>query len=122
VTYMNLKTPREVPSLRHRTLSVAATTKQCANSDDGGRADCEIPTICSHCVRAPDQRPNGKRPHRFRFTNADNIGNLTHPAGTRLTLEALTRYTNSGLAKPGEHLHEDIAARMFEVAKPNAWR
>ena len=25
-------------------------------------------------------------------------------------------------AKPGEHLHEDIAARMFEAAKRNAWR
>jgi hypothetical protein len=71
----------------------------------------------------PAQARLKEAPAPLRFTNADNIGKPDRlRRGLRLTLEALARYTNSGLAKPDEHLHEDIAAHMFEVAKRNAWR
>lgn len=47
---------------------------------------------------------------------------LPSPRSTSLfALEALDRYVRSGLAHPGEHLHEDIAGRLARVARSGKW-
>lgn len=39
----------------------------------------------------------------------------------RLALLSLARYSLSGLAAPGEHMHEDLAVRLTQVADKNRW-
>jgi hypothetical protein len=38
-----------------------------------------------------------------------------------LALEALAAYAASGLVASGEHMHEDLALRLANVANKDAW-
>jgi hypothetical protein len=39
----------------------------------------------------------------------------------RLGLLSLARYRLSELAQPGEHMHEELAVRLAQVASRNRW-
>jgi hypothetical protein len=60
--------------------------------------------------------------HKKNRTGERSVLGPKDPAAVaRLGLLSLARYSISDLARPGEHMHEELAVRLAQVASRNRW-